>query len=122
MSTKLFLIETDNLFLDKMLRKLEDSGFQVYKCKEMEQVISEVEQSEAGIVILDIHSTQKQGLSIIEKLRKKLPQKQIIIINEPQDVKLSIKAMQMGAFDDLYIPFDFEELENIIQKAKNHMQ
>lgn len=114
---KVFLIETDNSFLHKMIMKLEASGYEVFKCLELENIVFEVHKSGADIIIIDIHSSRQPGLSAINKLTERYPGKKIIVLNDPEDVKLSIRAMQMGAFDDLYLPFDFNDLNRIIEKA-----
>jgi len=117
MAKRIFLIESNNLFLQKLIFRLKEKGFDIFHAQNFENILEELWQSKAKAVILDLHGLQNKGLEIIKKIKKKLPLVPIIVINDTEHIHLSIKAMQMGVFDDLYTPFDLNKLIKLINEA-----
>ncbi|WP_457571873.1 response regulator [Desulfovulcanus sp.] len=117
MAKEIFLIESNNLFLQKLIFRLKEKRFDTFHAQNFENILEEIRQTKAKVVILDLQGLQNKGLEIIKKIKKKFPHVPIIIINDTEHIHLSIKAMQMGVFDDLYTPFDLNKLISMINEA-----
>jgi two-component system response regulator AtoC len=64
-----------------------------------------------GLVILDIKLPDIDGLVVLEKLKKELPQTQVIIVTAHQDMENTIASIKMGAFDFIHKPIDIHEMD-----------
>jgi len=69
------------------------------------------------IVLLDIRQSNIQGFTLVPAIREKMPAAEIILINQPDNIPLSIAGMQAGATDELIAPFDTGVLKNTISAA-----
>lgn len=73
--------------------------------------------AEAEIVLLDIRQDNREWLTGLLAIREKMPGAEVILINRPDNVPLSIAGMQAGAADELIAPFDTGTLQNTIFAA-----
>ncbi|MFA7348079.1 MAG: hypothetical protein WCZ86_09990 [Desulfurivibrionaceae bacterium] len=69
------------------------------------------------IVLLDIRQASNEGLHPLLAIREKMPEAEVILINRPDNIPLSIAGMQAGATDELIAPFDTNSLKNSISAA-----
>ncbi len=69
------------------------------------------------IVLLDIRQAGNEGPHPLLAIREKMPAAEIILINRPDNIPLSIAGMQAGAADELIAPFDTSTLKNSISAA-----
>lgn len=73
--------------------------------------------AEAEIVLLDIRQDNSGWLPGLLTIRERMPAAEVILINRPDNVSLSIAGMQAGAADELIAPFDTDTLHNAISAA-----
>lgn len=71
----------------------------------------------AEIVLLDIRQDNSEGLTLLLAIREKMPEAEVLLINRPDNIPLSIAGMQAGAADELIAPFDTGTLKNTIAAA-----
>lgn len=69
------------------------------------------------IVLLDIRQAGNEGPHPLLAIREKMPAAEVILINRPDNIPLSIAGMQAGAADELIAPFDTSTLKNSISAA-----
>ncbi|MFA6497725.1 MAG: hypothetical protein WC256_13170 [Desulfurivibrionaceae bacterium] len=69
------------------------------------------------IVLLDIRQANNEGVHPLLAIREKMPAAEVILINRPDNIPLSIAGMQAGAADELIAPFDTSTLKNTISAA-----
>ena len=75
------------------------------------------------VVLLCLNDLKKEGLVLIEMIKKMCPSVQVITVNSPDQISLSIEGMNLGVFDDFLVPLDLDLLILRIQeacKAKKH--
>ena len=69
------------------------------------------------IILLDIRRANSEGLALLPVIMEKMPEAEVILINRPDNIPLSIAGMQAGATDELIAPFDTSTLKNTISAA-----
>ncbi len=72
---------------------------------------------ETEIVLFDIRQADSEALHPLLAIREKIPEAEVILINRPDNIPLSIAGMQAGAADELIAPFDTSALKNSISAA-----
>lgn len=73
--------------------------------------------AETEIVLLDLRQGNSEGLALLLAIREKMPAAEVIIINRPDNIPLSIAGMQAGAVGELIAPFDTSTLKKTISAA-----
>ncbi len=98
---------------------LDNEGYKSFAVGNGIKAIKEIQSKSPNIVLLDIRLPDMNGMKVLEKLKKTIPEYDgsIIMLTAYGDIKGAIKAMKLGAFDYLTKPFDNEELIITIKKA-----
>jgi DNA-binding NtrC family response regulator len=69
------------------------------------------------IVLLDLRQASNEEAHPLLAIKEKIPEAEVILINRPDNIPLSIAGMQAGATDELIAPFDTDTLKNAISEA-----
>ncbi len=120
MGIRILIIEAENRFRKNLYRCLQVEGFTVDKVTPQDDVVTIITEEKIDVVLLGVDGLGLQGLALIGPIKTIRPEVEVIILNDPGNMELSIKAMEMGAFDDFLIPLDIESLSARIREAGIH--
>jgi len=79
--------------------------------------IEMVKNSRPDVVILDIRLPDMGGLQVFEVIHGLFPKLPVIIITAYSSTETAIGAIQKGAFDYIYKPFDVPDMLLVVEKA-----
>jgi DNA-binding NtrC family response regulator len=74
------------------------------------------------VMILDFMLADIDGLAVLEQVKNKYPEVQVIMLTAKGNPEIEEKARSAGAFDYLEKPVDFNKLRKIIEKAYQYKQ
>lgn len=74
------------------------------------------------VMILDFMLADIDGLTVLEQVKNKYPDVQVIMLTAKGNPEIEEKARAAGAFDYLEKPVDFNKLRKIIEKAYQYKQ
>jgi DNA-binding NtrC family response regulator len=112
------LVVDDNRDLRYTLKSiLEDEGYHVSEAEDGDKAIKEVKKNQPDLVLLDLKLPGKDGLHILEDVKKINNNIAVIMLTGHADVKSAVKAMKSGAHDYISKPFDNEEMILVIKRA-----
>ena len=105
-------------FRTKIRENIYDFRFVLNGRQAMEQL-----QNEPGIdlVLLDINMPEMDGLSLLRQLPAINPILQVVMVSAYGDINNIRTAMNLGAFDFIFKPIDFGDLEITIDKTVQHI-
>jgi len=70
------------------------------------------------VVFLDMRLPDGDGLSLLKKMKEENGQESaVIVMTAFGEIRTAVEAMRLGAYDYLKKPFDFDELEVIVDRA-----
>ncbi len=98
-------------------RLLNSAGFTVEKFSNPADFLSELEQQECRVAVLDVWMPDMNGLEVQARLRRDSPKTRIIFITGREDPSVRQTALDAGAFGFLAKPFEDEVLLQLIHKA-----
>lgn len=111
------VIDDDPLIRKTLSSYLSKKGFEALVAEDGEEGLQKYEERIPDLVILDIRLPDVDGLEVLGRIREKNPNASIIIMTAYDDMKTTIEAIKLGAFEYLVKPLDYVELDLTIDKA-----
>ncbi|BCS81899.1 response regulator transcription factor [Anaerocellum diazotrophicum] len=87
-----------------------------------DEALKVIEEVKPDIVITDIKMPNMDGIELIERIRKIIPQCKIVILTAYREFEYAQRAIKYGAFDFLLKPTKVEDIINVVQKAINEIK
>lgn len=69
-----------------------------------------------SLVVLDLRLPGMSGMEVLEQLRTRFPDTQVIMVTAYQDMETTIQATKLGAFDYIHKPIDINEMDAVIKR------
>ncbi len=120
--TKRVLVVDDEVNMRWVLKEaLTEAGYEVLVASSGQEALSQMTQSPADLIVLDLKMKGMDGLGTLARLRERWPEVVVIILTAYGTVSTAVEAMQLGAADYLRKPFDVEDVTFKIQRALERM-
>jgi two-component system OmpR family response regulator len=104
------IIEDDKTIADFVARGLRESGFAVDQASDGETGLAASLDQPYDVAIVDLMLPGRDGLSIIDELRRKGRSTPVLILSARRSVDDRVRGLQAGGDDYLTKPFAFAEL------------
>ncbi len=85
------------------------------------QALEELARQPFAIVLLDIKLPDISGVEVLKHLRLDYPETEVIMITGYPTIQGAVECIKLGALDYLVKPFRIDELEVVVQKARDHL-
>lgn len=119
---KIFLLDDEELITSMLSRVLKKEGYAVTAETDPQDVIEKIRSLSPDVVLLDVNIPEKNGLDILQEIKDKGPETEVVMLTADDTVETAVKAMKFGAADYLTKPLDIEKvrivINNIIEKGK----
>ncbi|MCG6973005.1 MAG: response regulator [Desulfobacterales bacterium] len=110
MGASILIIEGDNLLQQHLARHFEIKNWRMFNAMKTKDIKRMFKKHGIDVVLLSLNDLKKEGLVLIRMIKKMRPPVQIITVNSPDQISLSIEGMKLGAFDDFLMPLDLDSL------------
>jgi len=104
------IIEDDQTIADFVARGLRESGFAVDHASDGETGLEAALQQTHDVAIVDLMLPKRDGLSVIDELRRRGKSTPVLILSARRSVDDRVRGLQTGGDDYLTKPFAFSEL------------
>jgi two-component system OmpR family response regulator len=104
------IIEDDQTIADFVSRGLKEAGFAVDHAKDGEEGLALALDASYDVAIVDLMLPKRDGLSIIDELRRRGRSTPVLILSARRSVDDRVHGLQAGGDDYLTKPFAFAEL------------
>ena len=118
MQLKILVVEDDDSFRTVLHISLQRVGFEVVLAENGVKAFQLHQDNEFDIVISDVKMDYMDGLSLINKIRNMNPNTITILISSYLSVEQEVKRKKVKPHYFLYKPLQFQQLANILEKAK----
>ncbi len=113
----LLIIEDDSLVRKTLASHMSRKGFEVTAVDSGEKGLQTFFELNPEIVLLDIRLPDMGGLEVLRRIKEKDRHAVILIMTAFDDMKTTVEASKLGAFEYLVKPLNTSELELTIEKA-----
>ena len=114
---KILIVDDEPDICDQIVRWLNSEDYSADVAHTGQQTLSMLANYEYPVVLLDIKLPDISGFDILKQIRQRYPDTCPIMITAFIDLAMSEQAMQIGAFDFLIKPINFNELLPRIKNA-----
>ena len=115
--SRILIVEDDRIIRFSLSQNLADAGYEVQTAEGLADARKVLETEGFDAVLLDIRLKDGDGLSLLEDLRRDVPQLPVIIVTAFGDSDRTIRAMKAGAFEYVTKPFDLDALLALLARA-----
>jgi len=113
----ILIIDDDPLIRKTLSSHLSRKGFETSLAEDGEEALHQYESNLPNLVILDIRLPDITGIEVLKKIKEINKKAYVIIMTAYDDMKTTVEAVKLGAFEYLVKPLDYVELDLTIDKA-----
>lgn len=122
MSTKILVVDDEpqieRLILQRFRRKIKDNEYEFSFAEDGVDALEKLKHDcNVDVILCDINMPRMDGLTLISKLNELESLIKTVMVSAYGDLKNIRTAMNLGAYDFVTKPIDFEDLEVTIQKT-----
>ena len=118
---KLYFVDDEPAIRDSVEQAILIEGIDIVCFPNAIEALKQINITQAGIVITDIHMPVMDGIQFTQKLLSQNPNFQIIVLTGHGDVQTAVSAMKSGAYDFLEKPFVVDSLLTAVKKAADKL-
>jgi two-component system nitrogen regulation response regulator NtrX len=117
---KILVVDDEENIRKSLKMILEYEGYNFLEAADGEEALDRLEESVGlDLVLLDVKLPGKDGLEVLEELKKKPYAPEVIMVSGHGTIKTAVEATKLGAFDFLEKPLHRERVLLCIRNALN---
>jgi DNA-binding NtrC family response regulator len=118
MESSKILVVDDDLVVQKALRRvLTANGYEVATFGSGPLALRSLKEETYPVALVDLRMPEMDGLELIGRLKKEVPDMSIIMITAYGEVTTAVDAMKQGAYHFMTKPFENDELLELVGSA-----
>ncbi len=107
---KVLIAEDEEITLKHLLSTLQQEGYEVSGVSDGRKALESLEKENFDVLIADIKMPGLTGIELLEHIKDKDLETEVIIITGYGSIDSAVAAMKEGAYDYITKPFDLDEL------------
>ena len=115
---KIVLIDDEEDIREVMSVSLADEGYRVFTAENGRSGLDLCEKESPQIVITDIRMPVMDGLQVLESIKQRYPQIEVIVATAFGEMELAIRALQLDASDFIHKPINHQQLHLALKRAR----
>ena len=116
-SKNIWIVDDDKSIRWVLEKAFTKDGLSTRSFEDPTQVLIALEKDQPDVIISDIRMQKMDGISLLEKLKQRVPDIPVIIMTAYSDLDRAVSAFREGAFEYLSKPFDVDEIVGLVNRA-----
>jgi two-component system nitrogen regulation response regulator NtrX len=117
MSGHVLIVDDEKAICASLTGILSDEGYEVSSAHDGDQALKALEDEDPDLLLLDIWMPGKDGMEVLELIKKRSPGLPVIMISGHGTVETAVKATKLGAFDFIEKPLDMDKILLSVRNA-----
>jgi DNA-binding NtrC family response regulator len=113
----ILIIDDDTLIRKTLSSHLSKQGYEVRAAADGEAGLKAYDETTPDLVLLDIRLPDTDGLDVLRRLRERGCRSTVLVMTAYDDMKTTVEAVKLGAFEYLVKPLDYVALDLTVDKA-----
>jgi len=118
MAFKILVAEDEEITLKHLINALAKAGYSATGTNNGHDALERIENDHFDLLIADIKMPGLTGIDLLEKIREKQIDSEVIIITGFGSISSVVEAMKKGAYDYVTKPFNLDELLLKVRKIR----
>ena len=114
---RLLLIDDEEAYVQVLAKRLGRRNIQVTPALSGSEAIQKLRRDDFDVAILDLKMEDMDGLEVLKIFKKMVPNMPVIMLTGHGSETAAREGLELGAFDYLTKPCDFEDLVSKIVEA-----
>src|SRR5262249_174371 len=114
---RILIVDDEPMMADSLKQNLIEEGYVVDTAPTGAAAIELFDQGGHHLAICDLQLPDMDGLEIMRHMKDTRPNTEVIVVTGYGTVQKAVEATKAGAFYFVEKPFDFEELQPLVEKA-----
>ncbi|MCB9014303.1 MAG: sigma-54-dependent Fis family transcriptional regulator [Lentimicrobiaceae bacterium] len=115
--SKILAIDDDSIIRTLLTNILTKAGYEVVTASDGETGLELASTTSPDLVVTDFQMPGISGLDVVTELQRTQPGLPVILLTAHGDVALTIKSIQLGAYDFIEKPIQMQELLDVIRNG-----
>ena len=112
------LVDDDESVLNLMDLSLRENGYRdVIVCSDSREVLTILDVSDIGVVLLDLMMPHLSGMDLLTLLLEAHPEVPVIVVTGTDEIQTAVECVKLGAFDYFVKPAEVDRLVLSIRRA-----
>ena len=107
---RILIVEDDPALAVFLQKGLMLQGHEVDRAGDGDTALEMAQQKEPDLVVLDLGLPRRDGVEVLETLRREFPGSLVMVLTGRSDVQERVRCLDLGADDFVLKPFSFHEL------------
>ena len=116
-SENVMLIGEDSRFMGTLSERISSKGMAVSFVQTASEALVILQRDDIDVVVINFNDLGAKGIRILDSIKGTKTLAEFITLTSPSSIHWSIEGMKRGAFADLLIPFDLEDLLAKLREA-----
>ncbi|MHC4179043.1 MAG: response regulator [Planctomycetota bacterium] len=112
---RVLVVDDEIAIVDVLKTFLEGMGHKVFTAYDGEEAVAVAKQERPHVVLLDIYLPKMDGLGVLRAVKEFDESMGVIMITAFREEDVAREALNIGAFDYITKPFDFDYLERALE-------
>lgn len=113
---RILIVDDEPLIRDSLMEIISEDGYEVLSTNSAENALKVIQDNRIDIILLDMVLPGMGGLDLLNILKEKDYQGEIILITAYSTVESAVSAIKKGAYDYLIKPCNNEEVKLLIRR------
>jgi len=111
------IIDDDPLIRKTLSSHLAKQGFEVYLAEDGDEGIQKFAEFRPELVLLDVRLPGLDGIEVLRRIKERNKKAYVLVMTAFDDMKTTVEAIKLGAFEYLVKPLNFIDLDLTVAKA-----
>ncbi|WP_373501368.1 response regulator [Desulfococcus sp.] len=118
----LLLVDDEVEFLAPMVKRLKKRNYDVHTATNGKDAIDYIGQNHVDLVVLDVQMPGMSGIETLSEIKRIDPTIGVVMLTGHANIEAAVAGMELGAFDYLMKPMNFDELVYKLQDVYREKQ
>jgi DNA-binding NtrC family response regulator len=116
-ATRLLIIDDEVIALRNLVHVFDSASCEVVACQSGAAGLAALERQPFDVVLTDLRMEGIDGMAVLERVRARWPDTQVVVITGHATIDSAIEAMKRGAYHYVTKPYRLDEVREVVRGA-----